>query len=143
MLRGRPRIQFAGWTSVLLTLSFTAVLPDVSSANANGSAIDAADVYEHCWRGKDSGVHESSEFVYFLIELKGIDPLLPDRHLRGQAMLEFFDMFEEFILKGNEKPSTLSISDLKMHILRQGKYEDVYKYHVAVSQYEIARLRFN
>ena len=141
MLRGRPRIQLAGWTSVLLTLAFTSMLPHVSSANSNGSAIAAADVYEHCCRGKDSGVHESSEFVYFLIELKGIDPLLPDRHLRGQAMLEFFDTLREFVFGKKGASATLSISDLKMHILRQGMSESTYTYHVAVTQHEITRLR--
>lgn len=141
MLRGRPRIQFAGWTSVLLTLSFTSMLPDVSCANINGSAIDAADVYEHFYRGKGSGVHESREFVYFLIELKDIDPSLPDQHLRGQAMLEFFDTLREFVFGKKEPSSTLSISDLKMHILRQGMSESTYFYHVAVTQHEIMRLR--
>ena len=141
MLRGSPSIQLEGWTSVLLTLAFTSMLPHVSSANSNGSAIDAADVYEHCCQGKGSGVHESREFVYFLIELKGIDPSLSDQHLRGHAMLEFFNVLREFVLEKKEPFSTLSISDLKMHILRQGLSENTYTYHVAVTQHEITRLR--
>ena len=141
MLRGRPRIQLAGWTSVLLTLAFTSMLPHASSANANGSAIDAADVYEHCCRGKNSGVHESREFVYFLIELKGIDPSLSDQHLRGQAILEFFYALREFVSGKKGASATLSISDLKMHILRQGMSESAYTYHVAVTQHDVTRLR--
>jgi len=142
MLLGRSasRSEVTSWAPFILL--FSLIPPGTSSAVADLNAINAAEIFDDCCRAEDSGVYETSEFVFFLAKLEGIVPSDSAHHLRFQAMLKVFEMLHQYIYE-EQKLSGFSFTEVKMHVLRQGVFGGEYQYHVAISIDEIMRLRMS